>query len=302
MVLYSLSRIILTILREKGDRCSLLELLQLLTPLGYDSKSVCTQVWSLCEVGRTNTWRRLLIFDVIIPFNLEKLLEQAVKFDNGDRDIANYSELVICTAGIAYMEFVVPHFEFMLSRHELGVGTSSKSKYQPLFADSSEENISNIPGEIIYRFERKIDWVFKDVEDCCYNSQVFANSVINTFNLNRKDYIKKTFYNYHSVGWDGDVGPKQSYESRLIFRHIGYIEKYRGYMLKKHNKNSKFDLSVINQRIVDRIIKYIKLYQDSHKCFQTEAQNTAAKGLLELANKIKTSGYTDFTTRIELNE
>lgn len=38
----SLSRIVLTILREKGDRCSLLDLMGLLVPIGYDTIKVCT--------------------------------------------------------------------------------------------------------------------------------------------------------------------------------------------------------------------------------------------------------------------
>ena len=105
----SLSRIVMTIIREKSDRCSLLDLFQLLTPLNYDTEEICKCVWSLCEEKR-EYWRRLLIFDLIIPNKYEKLLEQAGKFKSGDIDIEHYSELVMCTAGKAYMEFVIPHF------------------------------------------------------------------------------------------------------------------------------------------------------------------------------------------------
>lgn len=279
----------------------MLDLLQLLTPLGYDSKKVCTQVWNLCEVGRTNAWRRLLIFDVIIPFSLEAFLEQSILFDNKNMDVENYSEIVICTAGIAYMEFVVPHFEFMLSRHELGVGLSSK-KYRPLFSCSSEEKFLDKSNQLVYRFERKIDWVYKDVEDCCYNSLAFANKVLKLHHIDRKTYIQKTFYNYHTVSWDGEVGSKQSYESRLIFRHVGYIEKYRCFLLNKQDKYTETERMDINERLVYRIVKYLKLYMDSYKCFQTERQNIAADSLLAIASKIKDSGFKDFTSRIELND
>lgn len=295
----SLSRIILTILREKGDRCSLLDLLELLNPIGYNSIRVCTQVWKLSEVSRNHGWRRLLLFDVKVPSNLEDLKKQAANYEHGDRNVANYTELVICAAGQAYMEFVIPHFEFMLSRHELGVGTSTRSRYQPLFSVSSEEIISNVSDKVIYRFDKKIERVYKDVEDCCYNSVTFAEEVQKYFNLTRSEYISSTYYNYHPVGWDHDVGPKQSYESRLIFRHVGYIEKYRCYLLEKWRDFPLASRIDINSRLVGWIVKYLKLYKNSYKCYQTESQNTAANELLKFATIISESGFTDFQTRIE---
>lgn len=299
----SLSRMVLTILREKGDRCSLLDMLKLLTPFGFDARLICTQVWNLCEISRENAWRRLLVFDVIVPANIEELYQQAVIFENGDSDQSHYSELIICSAGQAYMEFVLPHFEFMLSRHDLGVETYSQSKYHPLFSDSSEEKIEKRSSDkLIYNFERKIDWVYSDVKDCCYNSMTFADKVMKLFHINRGEYIKNTFYNYHSSGWGNEVGPKQSYESRLIFRHVGYIEKYRCYLLEKKQGAPLSELADINRRLVERIVKYLKLYQDQFKCCQTEGQNIAAIELLKLAEIIKKSEYLDFDIRIELND
>ncbi len=298
----SLSRIIMTILREKGDRCSLLDLMELLTPIGYNALQICIQSWNLSEVSRNHGWRRLLLFDVIVPSSLEDLKKQATRYEKkGDRNVANYSELVICTAGQAYMEFVVPHFEFMLSRHQLGVGTSARSRYQPLFAGSSEQSFIGDNGKVLYRFDKKIEWVYKDVKDCCYNSVTFADQVRKHFQITRREYISSTYYNYHPVDWDHEAGPKQSYESRLVFRHVGYIEKYRCYLLRK-KEDLPFELRVdINRRLVEWIVKYLELYKDSYKCYQTETQNAAANALLELTRTIRRSQFTDFTTRIELS-
>ena len=295
----SLSRIVMTILREKGDRCSLLDILELLVPIGFDAVKICTQVWKLSEISRNHGWRRLFLFDVIVPSKFDELKEQAIHYENGDRNVANYSELVICTAGQAYMEFVVPHFEFMLSRHELGVGTSAYSKYQPLFSKSSEQNISNNCHKVLYRFDEKIELVYKDVVDCCYNSVAFADKIQKHFHITRGEYINSTYYNYHPVSWD-HVGPKQSYESRLIFRHVGYIEKYRCYLLNIQKELPVAQRVDINRRLVCWIVKYLKLYMDPYKCYQTEGQTNAAKSLLALAKKISDSQFTDFTTRIEL--
>ena len=99
----SLSRIILTIIREKGDRCSLYDLFSLLVPIGYKPNMICPQIWNLCEVARNNAWRRLLLFDLITPSSLDELKKQADIFNNGDEETNHYTELIICTAGQAYM-------------------------------------------------------------------------------------------------------------------------------------------------------------------------------------------------------
>lgn len=297
----SISRIILTILREKGGDCSFYDLLELLTPLGYDAQEICTQVWNLCEISRSNAWRRLLVFDVIIPANINELRTQAVNYQRGDRNVENYSELVLCTAGKAYMEFVVPHFEFILSRLEPGDFKVRNRKFEPLFSKSSEIKI-NDKSKKIYGFDIKIGIVLKAVEECCYNSVIFAKKVEELLSINHEQYINTTFYNYHSVGWNNEAGYKQSYESRLIFRHIGYIEKYRCYLLCKDQFENMYEKIEINKRLVCWIIRYIKLYMDPQKCYQTEGQNIVANKLLEFAHIIKKSEYLDFNTRIELND
>lgn len=308
----SLSRIVLTFLRENENRCSLHKIFQSLVPVGFAAEDICEAVWNLCEGGR-RYWRRLLLFELVVPRSLEELQTQAFLFKNGENNVERYSELVICKAGLAYMEFVVPHFEFMLSRHEMGASILQRVKYLPLFSETSEQLI----GDNIYRFESKIDTVFNDVKDCCYNSVKLANRVMAVYKLTRDEYIQSTAFNYHTVGWDGEAGPKQSYESRLIFRHLGYVEKYRRYLLEKilSNSSSKIGTSdltsvtdkdadkarIINEKLVSRILNYIELYRDSNECFQTGIQDMAADKLYQLAIRIKKSNYMDFDTRIELD-
>lgn len=295
----SLSRMLLTILREKGDRCSLLEVFQLLVPLGFTALDICKCAWSLCEEKR-DFWRRLLIFDMIIPKSLESLNKQASKYGEGDRDIEHYSELVICTSGRAYMEYVIPHFEFMLSRHVTGLNAQTKAQYQPLFSENSEEQYFDDNGKKMYLFEKKIDIVYNDTKDCCYNSRQFSEKVMEVFHYDEDEFMQSSFFNYHTVGWDGEAGPKQSYESRLIFRQISYIEKYRKYLLRKLRSESTVKLNDINIRLVTRIARLLQLYQDSNECFQTEAQNVAAEELYKITERIRKTNYLDFHTRIEL--
>lgn len=296
----TLSRIILTVLREKGGRCSLLDIFKLLTPLGFSSEKIAQTVWNLCEANR-DVWRRLIVFEMIVPTTVYKFVEQADMYEKGNNDVEDYTEIVMCTAGNAYLEFVLPHFEFLQSRHELA-GSITEKRYQPLFADSSEEII--IDGKTSrYRFDVKIERVFKDVSDCCYNSLTFANTAMRVYKWDREMYINRSFFNYHPIGWDGGMAPRQSYESRLIFRHVGYIEKYRRYLLKKYAQEDLKKKIEISEILVAWIIKYLELYQDSEKCFHTPAQDSAAVELILLAkgihNSVNSSRY-DLITRIEI--
>lgn len=295
----SLSRIILTILREKGGACSLLDMFELLSPTN-SLEDICNVIWDLNEAKR-EYWRRLITFDVIFPKDLSNLYLQAEMFRKGNYDVEEYSEINICTAGRAYIDYVVPHFEFMLSRHRYGLRKVVKVKYQPLFCKNSEDILPENEFKQKYRFERKIDWVLGDVETCCYNSVYFANSIMQYFNLNRYEYINNSYYNYHTTNRDKTIGYRQSYESRLIFSHIGYIERYRRYLLKKNMLQKEDYLKDINERLITRISKYLNLYLDENLCFQTKRQDDATKILRDQIKIIKDKDYLDFKTKIEIS-
>lgn len=291
----SLSRIILTVLREKGDRCSMLELYNLLSPF-FEIDDITNEIWLLNESSR-HIWRRLLLFNVKFPTDSIELRRQGQAYKANNAEITDYSEVDMCTSGKAYIEFVVPHFEFMLSRHNHSVELFDDKKRQPLFAESSEAVID--ADDLKYRFEKKIKWVYQDVHDCCYNSVHFSDKVCTYYKISKDDYINNTVYNYMAQAQDGTARFKQSYESRLIFSHIGYIERYRRYLLKKHCSENEAYLMDVNERIINFIKKYLDLYTNEKTCYQTESQNKAAKELEEAIEKIEKSGYKDYVTRIE---
>lgn len=297
----SLSRIILTILREKGNFCYLPDLLDLLNPL-YSVKEVCETVFDLSEAKR-NILRRMLTCDVT-PFvsDKEEFLERVACYEAGAKDPGlQYAELRLCLSGETYLNYVVPHFEFMLSRHKGDYIFLTNFNYHPLFSAGSEQLIGDSTAEQMYAFERKIDWVYGDVKDCCKNSTDFSKQVMEALHLTKEQYLNNSYFNYSTAGRDGSPGYRQSYESRLIFSHIGYIERYRRYLLDKHRANPKADLQSMNQRLILRIERYLTLYQDEELCFHTAPQDSAAAHLQKMINAIRQSEYKDFTTKIEIS-
>ena len=289
----TLSRIVLTILREKGGRCSLLDIFILLTPLGINAHRITKTVWDLSESGRM-VWKRLICFEVLVPTSVAVLSEQEELYEKGFYDIDKYSELVISEAGQAYLAVILPHFEFMQSR-------ATQRMFHPLFANNSEE-ITAYDDDLKYRFESIIARVFNDVCECCDKSFRFAEQIMEKTGLSREEYLYSSFFNYHAGSLDIDGGKKQSYESRLIFSHVSYIEKYRRYLLKKYEYEGLKKQIELNRRIIPWIIKYLELYQDSERCFQTPGQDYVAEQLINKAKKILHSTYLDYddTARIEL--
>ena len=292
----SLSRLILTILREKGNRCSMLELYGLLEPF-FGIDEITSTTWALSENCR-EIWRRLLLFNVRFPKSCAELKMQEYAYRNKSVDANDYSEVEMCTSGNAYVEYVVPHFEFMLSRHDHNIELFINSRYQPLFTDDSEKQTMS-SSQYKYKFERKINWVYEDVHDCCYNSVHFSNQICQHYEIEKSDYIQNTVYNYMAQASDGTVRFKQSYESRLIFSHIGYIERYRRYLLKRHEKDTLELRADLNKRTIGFIKLYLNLYNDPNTCYPTETQNKAARELLEAIRKIEDSNFMDFSTKIE---
>lgn len=287
----SLSRIVLTILHENDGKCSLLDIFESIPPQYVDEK-LCECIWDLSERER-HVWRRLLAFERKIPESEEALELQCKQFKNGEKSRTMYSGLILCRSGEAYLETVVPHFEFMMSRCGYKKDFLDNKKYYPLYCRQSMESYySN--GGLRYLFEDKIDKVYSAVAECSLNSSFFADDVMKAFGYDANTFIKNSKLNYHEGDKERVEGSNQSYIGRLVFRHVGYIESYRRYL-----KNCKILTVDINKRITLAIEKYLTIYKNTAKPLHSLRQDSALDDLLGRVNRIKTSQFTDFNTRIE---
>lgn len=302
----SLSRIILTILNESTLPISMWDLFDWIAPAYSDYfntpdkkeedkldnilDDIILTVWALSEPKR-DIWRRLLTFNIVYPSTINDLFKQKRYYKDRNTDPALYSRLDLCRAGKAYVDYVVPHFEFMMSRYKdinAGAHRLQYPTYQPLFMDSS---IKKDNGK--YKFETKIERVYKSVSECCDNSKYFAELIMKSKNLSQEQYMEQTPFNYRFTYNEYH----QSYESKLIFSHVGYIEKYRQYLLLTINDA---DLCAdYSERIIYWIKKYLELYETEGKCFRSEEHNRILSILKAKIEVIKLSDYKDFSTKIE---
>lgn len=292
----SISRIVLTIIREKGGSCRLNEIFEMLPEI-YCNEITCSTIWDLSEAKRKE-WRRLIVFNDKHLTCSNDLVNQLKMFRNGEKNSEEYTSIDICRAGISYLEYVVPHFEFMLSRLRYEKEKLRNLSYQPLFCENSLKSLQDNKLERKYYFEKKIDMVFDAVKDCCLNSVDFARKTIDFLGFSPEEYLENSFFNYHTVNRDGTLGIRQSYESRLIFSHISYIESYRRYILQLHNLESEDYRADLNKRIISRIKDYLSLYENKKICYQTIIQNEAAEKLKDQIAIIEKKDFKDFETKI----
>ena len=299
----SLSRIILTIIREQNRHCTLNDIFNLLTPV-FEVAEICDVLFSLCELNR-DVWRRLITISSPCPKNAAELKELALQYEQGIFDKCIQCEITLCSSGNAYIEDIVPHFEFMLSRHKSEYRYETNNNYHPLYSNSSEMIIGDNNSNCKYLFERKIDWVYDDVKDCSKNCSSFSDKLVEHISslqpLTKEEFLCNTYFNYHPINSEGYSEMRQSYESRLIFRHIGYIEHYRQYLLKKHRNNNICCVD-INKRLVTRIKNYLLLYFDKENCYQNAVQTEAAYILKQRIDDIVKSDFHDLITRIEVRD
>lgn len=292
----SISRIVLTMLDERREEglylYDIFEYFSDIDESAYSLEEICKVIYALSEAGRY-FWRRLLIFETKFPEKAEDLESQIESYRRQNNNKNDYSKIKICRAGSSYVEFVVPHFEFIQSR-STNATNRMRTSMSPLFCSNSLEKID---GE--YRFVKKIRTVYNIVKNCCIECSNFSSRVMMARGYSKIEYINSVF-NHQDNNDDGTRGIKQCYESRLIFRHITYIEKYRQYLLANKELDSN-TLQEINKCLTEWIKKYLELYDvdETRISFHTEEQDTATLVLLDRIKAIEDSSYKDFTTIIE---
>ena len=291
----SLSRVVLTIIHEFGGSCSLLDIFDSL-PHRYCNEELCNMIYDLSEIDR-EYWRRLLTFERIIPRNKEDLITQLQLFKKGEHNSHKYSRLNLCRSGKAYLHRVVPHFEFMLSRCNYPKGSLEDENYTPLFSSQSLEIVSldkKDKNKKDYAFTLKIKRVFNTVSACVDNSKYFSDEVLQFFNYSVDELLNNSHLNYHDDEDDNPIaGNHQSYIGRLVFGHIGYIERYRRYLIKKQSMNVD-----INTKLTNFIKDYLELYMTGPSYVHSAEHDTISKAMFDQVDEIVRSEYKDYRTRI----
>lgn len=286
--LTSLSRLILTYIgnaKDKKNRARAVSVKELFEEFEdiYGGNEICNSLTNMLNRDKTGTWRRPIYYyrfaindDQEVQHCLKKQWE---KYQSGDAD-AEYTELLLCECGYAFINRVVSEFEFFSVR----IG-NEKSLY---LVDNAGE------------MEKIMKSILDAVELCCRRMKIFRE------NYKKKKLIKTDdMYNQLPIHPRTNNGKSQLHSERIIFSHISYLNHCRLYHMKKTELlDEKVELNKL-------FIRYIKMYMDLYYAYIYPIDTKRSKPMSSLKVKAQISEkctidtdvlYTSIEVESELSE
>jgi hypothetical protein len=187
-------------------------------------------------------------------------------------------------AGRMFLEVVSIHFEF--------ISTLANGKNSPaLFCKGSFINNNKIYVEIINN-------VFCLVEDCCNVLSELHSKIKKIKNISEEDYLNSCFIATIKKEENREVvsSDKQLYADRVINAHIGYLDRFRLYVLSGDWVENKVEF---NTNVCNFIEKYVDLM--SKILIMPKTKETLLPYYIAQLEKIKNNRYKDFVSAIKKN-
>lgn len=199
---------------------------------------------------KDSIWTHLISFSRFE--SRESIKDMLDKNDFSSLDLSKTTVHYSC-AGKIYLEVITSHFEFFSTRIK-------GSQYPALFCSSNYINGSK-------KYLKIIGNVIQEVELCCaalskHNEKVRrVKSQTNNMPMSTKAYLESSFVaSIKKINSDKKCPQirKQFHEDRLINSHIGYIDRFRLYLLK-NSKQYNQKSTEVNKELCDIIERYMDL-------------------------------------------
>lgn len=194
-------------------------------------------------------------------------------------------------AGKIYLEVITSHFEFFSTRIK-------GPQYPPLFCYSNYKNGSQ-------KFIEIIESVLHEVELCCnslskHNDKMRMIKGHNNIPMDIKSYLESSYVASIKKVDKSNINNiqirKQFHEDRIINSHIGYIDRFRLYILKNYKRLSQEPVS-INEALCSILERYINLLK---VVLITDYTRDALLPFYEMQlKKIKETGYKNYNIAIK---
>lgn len=215
----------------------------------FTEKEIIRSILNMYSL-KDSIWTHLVSFSRFE--SKESIKEMLLNDDYSGLDL-NRTTVHYSCAGKIYLEVITSHFEFFSTRIK---GTQNSA----LFCYSNYKKGS-------LKFLEIIESVFKEVELCCRSLSDFNNRIMNTKSQNgsqmsERDYLDSFFVASIKKPNRKDKKKiqirKQFHEDRIINSHIGYIDRFRLYLLNQQ-KNNIYNPVSINKSLCEIIQRYVDL-------------------------------------------
>ena len=202
----------------------------------FSKDDICYTLSNMLVRDETDTWRRPIYYH---RNAIDKKLENSLKIQWEsfiNKEIFDYTELLICECGQSYTERLMCDYEFFSNR-------------------KSNDNCSLYTILDINDIANNIDEVIDCVEQCCKDMKTFRDIYKEKKSISSdEEYLKQLIHPRTNQG------NPQLHTERIIFSHIAYLNHCRLYHINKESISSNKE--TINNTFLERIDKYIQLYYD----------------------------------------
>jgi energy-coupling factor transporter ATP-binding protein EcfA2 len=259
----------------------------------FQEEEIKRSINEMYDLRHARSWSHLISFSQLEKKDKNKPLGKMENIDY-DKTTLHYS-----CAGKIYLEFISSHFEFFAVR----TFTDEDMKYDALFCKSNR-----VKEHGKYKFIHIIEKVFEEAEKCTKSLTDFNKKVCELKNIGDpyvSDEARQKYLSSHYVAnkkkREGRPTQKYFHGERFLNTHIGYIDRFRYYLLMHCEDIPAKEKSEVNKTIVELIEKYVNLLST---IVLTDANGYIRKELLDYYNtqiqKIKMKDYKDFS--IEINK
>lgn len=278
---------------DKENRMvSLQELFKELLSICNDKKLIVSALWNMYEMRKKQFWGHLITFDDMLTLNpdvLEQQLNWVIENDANHR----FGQVRITTAGLTYLDLLLPHFEYYAARH-------FKSYAKSFFAYTLDEFFETRPNQPEQSLSIVLSDVLSEVKDCFYRLSQFYKVALKDI----EEYSPENFLN-SDFAWK-KLNPKSKtiakmfHGERLIHSHIGYLDTLRFYCFKLVDDaadqgyfNTSLDLikplqKVMNINNIERFIPTIaQVYDCNITSFCIHTRNSQSTNPRSTCQEIK---------------
>lgn len=293
----NITRIILLYLRnsqtlyidtEKIDNqtVSLFELFDDLSKCCDNSEVIVNSIWNMYELRNQSFWNHLVTFDGMSKISLNNLEEQMQLYKEGVKNYNSYGRIRITSAGNAYLENLIIHYEYFATRLN---NTLNKSLFSFNKAELLNRNcIQNI-----------LEGVYKEVEKCIRKVYLFYVVIFKGKNHYSLEDFLGSKYAWHKIQDEKNKVNSMFHSERIIHSHIGYLNSFRKYaffVLDNNNEQKR----LLNKLIIKYIEKYIRMFEgESRLALKSSMTDVLVQHYKKCIKKIKDKDYYEFVLDID---
>ena len=187
---------------------------------GIDKFKFADTVREMHALFESKYWSHLLEIDSETDLTTAELIDEI----DGVAAVHRRTNLYITCAGRIFVRVMSPHFEYFASRYA--------PDYQPLYCTSNLRLEGGGKGQI--RLCELLEKVWDGVQRCAEHVRLNDCAIAKAYFEGQQDDLFRSPYLYESQSVKPDwLDGHQTHVERIVASHIGYIDAYRRYLLRR---------------------------------------------------------------------